>query len=103
VAAGWLSLGTGAARADDCVALGGAIDIGSGECRISSNVSKSGTFNLDETLRIQPTGKITVPAASGGNTLTINVCAQPASCDFIMESGAQIVGNVTGGSAANVS
>jgi hypothetical protein len=94
IASGLLSLAPAAARADDCVALGGAI-VGS-ECQISTAVSRSGTFNLDETLRVLSTGKISVPAAAGGNSLTIDICTSAGSCDLVMDSGGQISGNVTG-------
>lgn len=89
---------------DECGLLGGVIDIPSGECQISAspNIKSSsahgGSFDLDETLRILNGGRITVPVASGGNTLTINITGQ-----FIMEVGAKIVGDVTGtGTASGV-
>lgn len=98
VAAGLGFLTVSNALADDCVALGGTI-VGA-ECQISVNVgAKSGTFNLDETLHILSTGKITVPALAGGNTLTLNICTLPTPCDLIMDTGAQIKGDVTGAGA----
>jgi parallel beta helix pectate lyase-like protein len=96
---GLIFLTPGHARADDCANIGGSI-VGT-ECQIDNNAgSLSGTFNLDETLHILSGGKITVPSANGGNTLTINVCALPAVCDFIMDTGAQIRGDVTGTDAS---
>ena len=72
---------TGQAYAvDQCAALGGAL-VG-GECRINSLVSKAGSFTLDETLRITSTGNITVPAAGGGNALTLNITGR-----LIMDAG----------------
>jgi hypothetical protein len=61
----------GTVRADDCVALGGSLV--AGECQIASVQTKSGVFNLDETLRILGTGSITVPVVAGGNSLTLNI------------------------------
>jgi hypothetical protein len=54
--------------ADQCAALGGALV--AGECRITSAVIGSGSFTLDETLRITDTGSITVPSLGGGNSLS---------------------------------
>ena len=90
------------ARADDCAALGGAI-VGP-ECQVDGDVgSKSGTFNLDEPLHILSSGRIAVPAAAGGNALTISICTVPAACDLVMDEGAQILGDAAGtGSASGV-
>jgi hypothetical protein len=102
VAALLIFLPARAAFADGCTDLGGAV-VGA-ECQLAAPVKKSGTFNIDQqTLRILAGGTITVPVAASGNTLTINVCAAPAACDFIMEAGAKIIGNVVGtGTATGV-
>jgi hypothetical protein len=63
---------------------------------LTSSVTKSGTFNIAQTLRLSGTGAITVPAATDGNNLTINVTG-----DFVMETGTKISGDVTGTSAAD--
>jgi len=94
---------SGHAFADPCTDLGGTVV--SGECRISTNVgNKSGEFNLTQPLHILSGGRITVPALAGGNSLTINACAAPASCSFVMDPGAVITGNVTtaGGVGAGI-
>src|SRR5262245_22789815 len=94
VAAFLLFLPVRAAFADGCTDLGGVV-VG-GECQLSGTVgNKSGTFHLDQPLHILDGGKIVVPPASGGNTLTITVCAAPAVCSFVMEPDAEITGNVT--------
>ncbi len=91
--AGWMAPGDAAALG--CVDLGGTETLT--ECVVSSNVgNKSGTFDLDRTLRITASGRITVPHASGGNTLTLNACLAGGSCDVIMEPGAVISGDVSG-------
>ena len=104
VAALLMFLPARAAFADGCTALGG--DVVGTECQLSASVNKSGTFNIDQqTFRILPGGKITVPVAAKGNTLEINVCVAGAlpTCDFIMEAGAEIRGDVTGtGTATGV-
>ena len=71
---------------------------------MSAPVKKSGIFNIDQqTLRILGGGTITIPVAASGNTLTINVCGAPAACDFIMEAGTEIIGDVLGtGTATGV-
>ena len=95
VAALLIVLPVRAAFADVCTDLGGLV-VGT-ECQLSASVKKSGTFNIDQqTLRILDGGTITVPVAASGNTLTINVCGAPAACDFIMETGAKIIGDVQG-------
>jgi uncharacterized repeat protein (TIGR01451 family) len=73
---GATTLAYGHAGGDECAALGGAI-VGS-ECRITTPVTASsaahgGAFSIAETLRITGTGSITVPAAAGGNTLTLDI------------------------------
>jgi hypothetical protein len=70
-----------------CVALGGTISAAD-ECEVSGAISASGTFNLSHTLHILSSGSITVPKASGGNTLTVNT-----SGGLIIESGGKIVGD----------
>ncbi|MGE0679863.1 MAG: hypothetical protein AB7P69_02990, partial [Candidatus Binatia bacterium] len=80
------------AFADGCTDLGGAVF--SGECILSSPVTKSGAFNVAQTLRLSGAGAITVPSATDGNTLTIDVAG-----DLIMETGTKISGDVTGASA----
>ena len=97
VAALLMFLPARAAFADGCTALGG--DVVGSECQVSASVSKSGAFNIDQqTFRILNGRKITVPVAKMGNTLEINVCAAGAltTCDFIMEAGAEITGDVQG-------
>ena len=66
-----------------CPLLGGSV-VG-GECRITGPVIASdaihgGPFAIEGTLRVMGTGSITVPAAAGGNSLTLNVLG-----DFIVE------------------
>jgi uncharacterized repeat protein (TIGR01451 family) len=92
-----LSVCAGTAAADDCVALGGTLV--SGECRITTVVSRSGSFTLDETLHIMGNGRINVPAAGGGNSLTLDITG-----DLIIEfptvaTRGRIVGDVTGATA----
>lgn len=87
-----LSAASGAS-ADDCAALGGVL--AGGECQLSAAVSKSGTFSLDETLHILGTGKITVPPASGGNTLTLNITGSLIMDVPTLSGRSQIVGDVT--------
>jgi len=101
IAASLMSLMAGRALADGCTNLGGAVDPVSGECHVSGSVNKSGIFNLDQTLRIMSGAKITVPVAAGGAGLTISICPAPTVCDFIMEAGAQIIGDASGTSAAS--
>ena len=104
VAALLIFLPARAAFADRCTELGGNV-VGT-ECQLSASVKQSGTFNIDQqTFRILNTGKITVPVAAKGNTLEINVCVAgaPTTCDFIMEAGAEITGDVLGtGTATGV-
>ncbi len=93
---GSLLLGPSPALADDCVGitpdkLDGFINI-SGECEITGLKTKSGTFNLDETLHITATGKID---ASGGG-ITLNITG-----DLLMDTGAVIEANDDAGAACN--
>jgi parallel beta-helix repeat protein len=76
------------AAADDCVALGGAIN--GTECQISGIVpgAKTGTFTLNETLHFLSGGTVTVGAAG----IVINV----TSGGFIMEDNSFLDGNVAG-------
>src|SRR5215471_6686878 len=79
----FMLFGATSARADDCVALGGAIV--AGECQITTAVARTGTFNLDETLHVTGTGRID---ASGGG-ITLNVCVAPATpgaCDLVLDT-----------------
>jgi len=91
MAIGLLAIGASSARADDCVRLGGVIN--AGECQVSAAVTRSdltapgGPYAIAETLRITSTGKITIPQGAA-NSLTINITGQ-----FIMEDGAQIIGD----------
>jgi hypothetical protein len=87
-----LSTGSGAS-ADDCAALGGVL--AGGECQLSAPVTKSGTFSLDETLHILGTGKITVPSAPGGNTLTLNITGNLIMDVPTLSGRSQIIGDVT--------
>lgn len=86
LAVGVCCLASAPAFADDCVALGGAI-VGT-ECQITVAVSRTGTYNLDETLRITGTGSI--DASAGTTGITLNICVAPAvpspSCDLILET-----------------
>src|SRR5512144_3284793 len=95
IAAGFMLFGAKAALADDCTSappfgLGGSV-VG-GECRVAGSVPASdaahgGSFSIPETLRIMSTGNITVPQGTN-KKLTINITG-----GFIMEDGAQIVGD----------
>ncbi len=80
--------------ADDCSLLGGAI-VGT-ECQVTTNVgNKSGTFNLDETLHLTSSGKITVLE----NTfLTINI---NNGGDLVMDTGSEISSIVGTGKSAS--
>ena len=74
-----------AASSSDCAALGGAI-VGN-ECRITSAVTKGGSYTINQTLHFLNGGIITVSAprlslSIGGNLL--------------MDAGSRIDGNVTG-------
>jgi len=61
-------IGARPAFADDCAAIGGALHIGSGECRVSTPVlGLGGSFAIDGTLRITGTGSISVLAGSALN------------------------------------
>jgi YVTN family beta-propeller protein len=88
------------ARADDCAALGGVLEPGVG-CVVSTPVVRhdaavsDGSFDLDESLIVEREGRITVPAASGGNSLTINVAG-----DLIVQPGGGIVGDASGAGPA---
>src|SRR5262245_50014667 len=83
-----------AAFADGCDDLGGTV-VGD-KCEISGNVgNKSGIFSLEQSLHMLDGGKIVVPPAAGGNTLTIIVCSGASVCDFVMHPGSTITGNVT--------
>ena len=86
---------TSRAAAVDCGALGGSINASS-ECEINAPVlMKSGSFTLNETLRITGTGSIEVPHST---TLDITT----TSGDIIVESGARIFSAQTsGGSCAS--
>ena len=96
VAAFLMFLPARAAFADGCTDLGGVV-VGA-ECQISGDVGeKSGTYNLEQSLRILAGAKIIVPPSANGNTLTIGVCATPAVCDFVMDPGAWINGQRAGG------
>src|ERR1700693_2422244 len=81
------------ALADDCILLGGAIN-GSGECEISSAVARTGTYNLDETLRVTGTGRIDASNASLVG-ITLNICVAPATpspnCDLILDTPTPLV------------
>lgn len=81
---------------DQCVALGGALV--AGECRINSPVIKSGTFTLDETLRITDAGSITVQAFGGGSFLTLQITGSLIMDDTAAPGAARISGDVTGAS-----
>ncbi len=95
-------LGAQSALADNCVGappgLGGTII--AGECVINAPVVRTGTFNLDETLRITGNGRIDTT----GGALILNICVAPATpgtCDLILEkpiaaTGGQIEGNNAG-------
>ena len=66
------------AHADDCLALGGNPAFLPGECRIdaaktASDAVRGGPFTISEPLRITGAGSIPVPAAPGGNALTLNI------------------------------
>ena len=61
-------IGAGAASADDCVALGGVFQ--SGECQLTSTVTKSGNFSIGTPLRLTSSGRIIVPPST---TLTLTV------------------------------
>lgn len=89
------------ASADDCVALGGALN--AGECQISGNQIKSNanclggvSCQLDETLHFLNPSSLTIsPIATG---LTLNITG-----DFIMEPGSKINGDVaTSATAAKI-
>ncbi len=87
--------GPAAAHAD-CVSLGGQV-VGA-ECRITSPRVVSGAHSVGQTLRITGTGSLTVPAAAGGNSLSLTIAG-----DLIMESptsatGGRIVGDVNAAS-----
>jgi hypothetical protein len=110
LAAGFLALGAGTAVADQCAGpqptgLGGTVV--AGECRISAQVFRTGTYNLNETLHILSTGAID---AKGGG-ITLNICTPPAAagtCDLVMDTptaagGGQIRANDTGVSGASAS
>ncbi len=89
----FLSVAATPALADDCALLGGAIN-GSGECEISSAVARTGTYNLDETLRVTGAGRIDASNASQLG-ITLNICVAPAtpspSCDLILDTPAPLV------------
>ena len=85
----------GQAAADDCTLLGGT---DGAECVISGVVpgAKTGTFNLDKTLRFTPGGRLNVGPA--GITININ----SANGDFIMENNTLIDGNGANGAPITV-
>jgi YVTN family beta-propeller protein len=66
-------------------------------CVVSTQVERGdatvsdGSFDLEETLIVEPGGRITVPVASGGNSLTINLAG-----DLIVLPGGGIVGDASG-------
>lgn len=79
------------AVADDCVALGGVINVG-GECElVAGTYNKQGPFLLDETLRLKNGAVINVPGLAGGNNLSISSVAS-----IILETGSEIKGPSTG-------
>jgi uncharacterized repeat protein (TIGR01451 family) len=92
-----LVAGSGSASADDCVALGGTIS--SGECRISSLVSRSGSFSLDETLHILGNGRLNVPQSGGGNSLTLTITGDLLIDVPSLNNRGRIAGDVSGNSA----
>jgi hypothetical protein len=79
-------VGAKSALADDCLALSGAA--ADAECVVNTFRVVTGTFNLDETLRITGTGGIT----TGGGPLTLNITG-----GFTMDAGAFIDANNPGG------
>src|SRR5262245_8849970 len=90
-AVGLFCFGVSGALADDCASLGGNI-VGT-ECVIDGTApglppnTHSGSFTLNETLRMTGTGIITVPAAPASITIDIT------SGDFVMENGTKIIGD----------
>jgi hypothetical protein len=87
----------GVAAADDCVAPFVLVAGPPAECQLSVSVTRSGTLNFDETLRLLPGGVIKVnPQAAG---LVLNICAEApgavvsTECDFIMDNTALINGD----------
>lgn len=84
----------------DCDTLHASVvyDAANDECDLNGAITKSGTVALGHTLHIGPAGSITVPVASGGNSLTLNITG-----GLIMDVGADIIGDVTGtGTASGV-
>lgn len=73
------------AYADDCAALGGAI-VGA-ECQISSVVKKTGSFTIDETLRILANKTI-----NATNTTDVGI-SLAIDGDLILEQGAMVSAN----------
>lgn len=83
-----------ASAVDQCAALGGSI--AGGECVLSTHVTRSGPFTLDETLHITSSGSITVSPVTAGLTLTING-------GFIMDANSKIDGSTNAvGSGATI-
>src|SRR5512143_3348090 len=90
IAAGFMLFGAKAALADDCAALGGALNVAATECQINSAVTASdavlpapppGPFNIATPRRLcgpsgtcdtPGSGKITVPQRTN-KKLTINI------------------------------
>ena len=78
------------AYADDCTALGGSIV--SGECQISSTVSKVGPYIIDETLHI-----LSNNAINSSNTTTVGISLR-INGDLILENASKISANDDAGS-----
>ena len=88
------------AYADDCLALGGNPAFLPGECRIdaaktASDAAHGGPFTISEPLRITGAGSILVPAAPGGNALTLNVAGGLTIDLPTVAGGGRISGDVT--------
>ena len=86
--------------ADDCVLLGGNPAFLPGECRIdavrtASDAAHGGPFTISEPLRITGTGSIIVPAAPGGNALTLNIAGDLTIDPPTVAGGGRISGDVT--------
>jgi hypothetical protein len=88
------------AYADDCLALGGNPAFLPGECRIdapktASDAANGGPFTISEPLRITGAGSILVPAAPGGNALTLNIAGDLTMDLPTLAGGGRISGDVT--------
>ena len=86
--------------ADDCLLLGGNAAFLPGECRIdaartASDAAHGGPFTINEPLRITGTGSIIVPAAPGGNALTLNIAGDLTIDLPTVAGGGRISGDVT--------